>query len=248
MVVNATLADPGQWSKTFILVPSTQENGNFTLNFPVDLAQYVALYNNIQRGTGVAGTVHQLTLEADVDLKAQTGAGVIDKKFSDSIITDLAGGVLIWIGKLQQSDKGTITSISNIQTPAKIIGMQVNSFRVISMVILVIGLVLLAFLFFISAKKVDETDISKQIALETERKYKNLIITVNNLPELGLGETILTVDSLDELIKVAQALMKPINHFVNERTDIYWITDARTRYECLVVGESASVSDRNEGS
>ena len=103
-------------------------------------------------------------------------------------------------------------------------------------------------LFLLPAKKVDEQTISKQKALETEQKYKNLIITVNKLPELGLGESILTVDSLDELIKVAQALMKPINHFVNERTDIYWITDARTRYEYLVVGESPSVTEGNEGS
>jgi hypothetical protein len=247
--VDAILENPGVWSQTFVLVPVTQENGNFTLNFPVDLTQYTNLVNNIQKETGVSTqSSYNLTIEANVQLTGQTSIGPVDQTFSDSIVTALGSGALTWTGKLQQSDKGTITTTTYVQTPAKIIGMQVNSFRVISMVILVIGLVLLAFLFFISAKKVDETDISKQIALETERKYKNLIITVNNLPELGLGETILTVDSLDELIKVAQALMKPINHFVNERTDIYWITDARTRYECLVVGESASVSDTNEGS
>ena len=249
VTVDAILENPGVWSQTFVLVPVTQENGNFTLNFPVDLTQYTNLVNNIQKETGVSTqSSYNLTIEANVQLTGQTSIGPVDQTFSDSIVTALGSGALTWTGKLQQSDKGTITTTTYVQTPAKIIGMQVNSFRVISMVILVIGLVLLAFLFFISAKKVDETDISKQIALETERKYKNLIITVNNLPELGLGETILTVDSLDELIKVAQALMKPINHFVNERTDIYWITDARTRYECLVVGESASVSDRNEGS
>lgn len=131
-------------------------------------------------------------------------------------------------------------------TPAKIWGIQATTFRVISIVILVIGLALLALLFLVPAKKVDETAVSKQKALDTEQKHKNLIITVNKLPELGLGESILTVDSLDELIKVAQALMKPINHFVNEITDIYWITDARTRYEYLVVGESSIISEGNK--
>ena len=112
-------------------------------------------------------------------MKAQTGAGAIDKTFSDSIITDLAGGVLTWTGDLQQSQKGSIASTTNVQTPAKIIGIQVALFRTISIVILVIGLVLLALLFLVPAKKVDERAILKQQALETERKYKNLIISVN---------------------------------------------------------------------
>jgi Family of unknown function (DUF5305) len=248
VVVNATLANPGHWSKTFVLVPSIQENGNFALNFPVDLAQYSALYNNIQRETGVPGTVHQLTLEADVELKAQTGAGSIDKTFSDSIITDLAGGVLTWTGDLQQSQKGSIASTTNVQTAAKIIGIQVALFRAISIVILVIGLVLLALLFLVPAKKVDERAILKQKALETERKYKNLIISVNKLPEQIIAEGILTVDSLDELIKVAQALLKPINHVVDDTHDIYWITDGVTCYQYKVVRESSSGTKGTDGS
>ena len=248
VVVNATLADPGQWSKTFILVPSTQENGNFTLNFPVDLPQYSALYNSIQRESEVPGTVHQFTLEADVDLKAQTSDGTIDRTFSDSIITDLAGGVLTWTGDLQQSQKGSITSTTNVQTPAKIIGIKVTLFRAISIVILVIGLALLAFLFLVRLKPVDEQAILKQRALETERKYKNLIITVNKLPEQVIAEGILTVDSLDELIKVAQALMKPINHVVDDKNDIYWITDGVTCYQYRVVGESSSINKGTDGS
>ena len=246
--IDAIVSNPGKWTKTFVLVPSTIENGNFTLNFPVDLAQYAILFNQIQMETGLSATAYNFTIQANVDLTSQTSTGTINKKFTDSIMTDLTGGTLSWTGDLQQADKGTISSTTNVQSPVKIWRIQATTFRMISIIILVIGLALLAFLFLVPAKKVDEQTISKQKALETEQKYKNLIITVNKLPELGLGESILTVDSLDELIKVAQALMKPINHFVNERTDIYWITDARTRYEYLVVGESPSVTEGNEGS
>jgi hypothetical protein len=243
VVVNATLANPGKWSKTFALVPTTQENGNFALNFPLDLTQYLAVISDVQQETGVSATAYTLTVEADVDLKAQTSAGAIDKIFSDSISTDLTGGVLTWTGDLNQSDKGTITTTSNVQTPAKTWGIQVTPFRVISIVILVIGMVLLAMLFLIPSKLKDQQAISKQKATETERKYKNMIITVNKLPEHLVAESILAVDSLDELIKVAQALLKPINHFVDTNVDIYWITDGTTCYEYQVDGGSPSVDE-----
>jgi hypothetical protein len=57
---------------------------------------------------------------------------------------------------------------------------------------------------------------------------------------IKVAESILTVDSLDELIKVAQDLLKPINHVVADNLDIYWTTDDITRYEYRVDGCSSS--------
>jgi archaeosine-15-forming tRNA-guanine transglycosylase len=59
---------------------------------------------------------------------------------------------------------------------------------------------------------------------------------VNEFPEIKETENVLTVDSLDELIKVGQALMKPVNHAVNNGVDIYWLTEGTTRYEYRVAG------------
>ena len=55
---------------------------------------------------------------------------------------------------------------------------------------------------------------------------------------IKVADSILTVDSLDELIKVAQDLLKPIDHVVADKLDIYWITDGITRYEYRVGGKS----------
>ena len=52
----------------------------------------------------------------------------------------------------------------------------------------------------------------------------------------------------DELIKVAQALLKPINHVVDDTHDIYWITDGVTCYQYQVVRESSSVTKGTDGS
>jgi hypothetical protein len=84
----------------------------------------------------------------------------------------------------------------------------------------------------------DKSILLKKSAQETERKYKNMIITVSESPDLKDKdiENILTVDSLNELIKVGQTLMKPINHAVNNGVDIYWLTEGITRYEYRVAG------------
>ena len=55
---------------------------------------------------------------------------------------------------------------------------------------------------------------------------------------IKVAESVLTVDSLDELIKVAQDLLKPINHIVADNLDIYWTMDDITRYEYRVGSES----------
>jgi len=234
VVVNAILANPGKWSKTFALVPSATKAGNFTLTFPLDIAQYVTFLSNIQQETGVSATAYTLTVEADVHLTAQTGAGPIDKVFSDSISTDLQGGVLTWTGDLSQSDKGSITTTNNVQVPAKILKVKIDTLRVISIFVLCLGLGMILALLLIRVHPADKSALAKNSAQETERKYKNMIIVVNEFPGLKETENVLTVDSLDELIKVGQTLMKPLNHAVNNGVDIYWLTEGTTRYEYRV--------------
>ena len=126
--VDAILENPGLWSQTFVLVPATQENGNFTLSFPVDLDQYNTLLNNIIKETGTTTqSSYNLTIEANVHLTGQTSVGPVDQTFSDSIVTALGSGVLTWTGKLEQSNKGTISTTTSVQTPAKIWGIQATT-------------------------------------------------------------------------------------------------------------------------
>ena len=80
--------------------------------------------NNIQQQTGVSAlTSYNLTLQANVNLTAQTSVGTVKQAFLDSIATNLTIGVLSWTGNLQQSQNGTITSTTKVQTPAKIWGL-----------------------------------------------------------------------------------------------------------------------------
>jgi hypothetical protein len=229
--ITAVLENPEKWSKTFVLVPVTQKSGNFTLNFPVDLQQYLTLINNTQSETGVSASAYNLIIKANVHLQAQTAFGAVDKVFSDNISTNLQSGVLAWTGDLSQSDKGSITTTTNVQVPAKILKVKVDTFRVVSIFVLCLGLGMMAALLLIRVHTGDKSALAKKSAQETERKFSNMIITVVKMPETKAELSILTVDSLDELIKVAQSLFKPINHAIEGPLSLYWVNDGTTRYE-----------------
>jgi len=51
------------------------------------------------------------------------------------------------------------------------------------------------------------------------------------LPEVKPGQTVLSVDSFQELIKLAQGLLKPVHHNAASGIHMYWVNDELTRYQ-----------------
>ncbi len=245
--VDAVLENPEKWSKTLVLVPVTKESGNFTISFPLDLAKYTDICNTIQQETGVTGSSYNLTLNAEVSVKAQTDAGPVEQLFSHSIKTDLKSGILTWDGDLLKSEPGNIETRTNVTTQAKVWGIPVFWARTLSIVVLLIVIIIIVALLVVPGRKTDNKVLIKQYARQTEQKYKNMIIRVNELPRAGIGDNILTVDSLDELVKIAQVLLKPINHTIEENLDVYWLIDASTLYEYRIIASVSPVREAFPG-
>jgi hypothetical protein len=63
------------------------------------------------------------------------------------------------------------------------------------------------------------------------RKYKEIIVEVKEWPQLKSGQSVLTLESLEYLIKVAQGLLKPVHHAAENGAHLYWVNDDSTRYE-----------------
>jgi hypothetical protein len=62
------------------------------------------------------------------------------------------------------------------------------------------------------------------------RKYKEFIVDVKEWPELNSGQNVLTLDSIEYLVKVAQGLLKPVHHASENGTHIFWVNDDSTSY------------------
>ena len=67
-------------------------------------------------------------------------------------------------------------------------------------------------------------------ALRAKRKYKDAIASVQCLPEVKEGETVISMSSLDDLMKTADELLKPVFHQAEPDRHIYCLIDSPSRY------------------
>ena len=122
VTVTATIENPDIWSKTFILVPSTRETGDFRVDFPVDIAYLNELLTAIRDETGTAGEAYNLIIEAFVRVTAQTEFGPIDEAFTQTLSAELGGGTMVWNEELQMTQEGAITTTQIIPNPSRYLG------------------------------------------------------------------------------------------------------------------------------
>ena len=235
--INAVLESPGAWSKTFALVPRTNKTGAFSVTFPLDpddFSYFSDVYKVIEKETGVI-VPRKVTIKADVRTIAQTDSGLIDEEFSQAVSTTLGEDVLDWQGKLVDSKPGTIERIRMAPNPERIVGLSVGAVRIVSA--LVTSIIFLLFLYLLELLYLNFwlqpaiLSPSDEEALRARKKHKDVIADVKELPESGITDTVIKLDSLDGLIKVADNLLKPVLHKSEGDKHIYFVIDGSIMYE-----------------
>ncbi len=235
VVVDAILQAPEKWSKTIELVPRIDKSGDFTVTFPLDLESYSELFNSIQRETGVSATARNLTIRAEVHTLADTDSGPIDANFTPSISADLAGDTLVWSGNLTQSLQGSIKSTRVVHQAEKYLRVSVSRARILLPIVAGVILVLFVFaLLWYFWRRPGELTAGEKEAQQVQKKYKNIIVEIKELPEVKPGDTVVRLNSLDDLVRTGEGLLKPVLHIVEGRRHIYCVFDASTRYEYQV--------------
>jgi hypothetical protein len=104
-------------------------------------------------------------------------------------------------------------------------------FRIVSLV----GLVLVAFaLLFVlrNSRHAQAVAISsmEEEALRAKRKHKGVIVDVAELPPAGVGEVVIPIGSVDELVTIADALLKPVLYHAGADKHTYCVIDGGMRY------------------
>jgi hypothetical protein len=232
--VVAILENPDRWTKTYVLLPDTLMSGDFQTTFPLDIQQYLNVFDSVQQETGVSAIMQNLTIQATVNLQAQTGAGPIEKTFSQTLRANLRDGILTWNDSLTKTEPGSIMVDKMVVKQAPMLGMTVFWWRIISVLLAIAGLLLFGYYlqtFMVQKRKISKQDLEIQKLIQ---KYKGMVVEVSDWPELQPGRTILPMNSLHELIKVSQGLLKPVNHKSEGRKHIFWINDELNRYEFLL--------------
>lgn len=237
--VIATLSNPDNWSKDIELIPQLIETGPFTVTYPIDTGQLLELAKVIEEQIGIQSSAYNFTIQATVHTIAPTDYGIIDELLTQRMTGILQATKLTWANepplsqKLYGSLQGTVTVPIDRETS-----------RIAWSIAL--GIVFLLSVYvgwnYAQAKPLPLTSAEKE-AKQAAKKHQDLVVEVGNLPEfedmiLSLTSPkglIVSVNSLDELIKIAENLLKPVLHITEAEKHIYCVLDGLTRYEYVAL-------------
>ncbi len=241
VTITATIDNPDFWSKTFVLVPSTRQADSLQVDFPLDIVYLNELLNTIRTETGTGGEAYSLIIEAFVHVTAQTDYGPIDETFTQTLSTELGGGTLIWNEELQKTQEGAITTTRIIPNPNRYLGLSADGLKTTS---LILGLIFLAIfitsLVFYNQTKPTELPLFEKEALSVGKKYADRIAQASSQTPAA-GEKIISLDSIEDLVKVADELGKPIMHqppTTSEKQHTYYIIDGASQYQYIIATRS----------
>ena len=222
------------WSKKFPLL-HTKNSGDFNVSFPLDVVGYLGLFETIRKETGASGESNNIIITAEVHTIAETPSGVIDETFTQAIKGDIQGSLLVWDKELTKTQPGSITTSQII--PNKYLGLSVNVAR--NLFTALVGIFCLSLLFsvgwYLKFKPAGLPQIEKE-AFQVRKKYGERMVEAASQTPMP-GEKTISLGSMEDLIKVADELGKPIIHQpprTSERRHAYYVFDGTTRYQYVL--------------
>ena len=223
--VTAVLRYPEMWSKSFTLVPKTSYTRPFMVDFPVDIEAFQTFTENLRTELGLGAASYDLAIQVTVHTTGNTTSGRIDEDFTHSLQGQLGMTTFTLAGSLAKQQPGAI--VENRMVPVA----NTWVFRALSLAGLV--LVVFALLFVLrNSRQAQAVAISsmEEEALRAKRKHKGVIVDVSELPPAGAGEAVIPIGSVDELVNIADALLKPVLHHAGADKHTYCVVDGGVRY------------------
>jgi len=222
--VTAVVGNPEGRQETFVLVPKSQQTGDFSITFSLDVPLFYAVIKSIEEETGTSSRA--LTVTADVHTMAQSEFGPIDETFSQSLIVNLASDEVLWPEATTETKEGSIEETLVVSNPTA------GTAKMGSLGAL--GMMSMALLFAVWRYWEFKTKWISRIeadALLVSSKHQDLVVDVEKLPDIRKNEMVVELASLGELIKGADGLLKPVLRLAEPERHIYCVIDGTTRYQ-----------------
>lgn len=235
--ITGTVGEVGGWHKAFTLVPESQETGDFSVNFPLYVPFFYAVIESVEEDTGATVSSHELIITANVHTLAQSEFGPVDETFNQNLTVILRPDEVVWPEVEPATKSGTIDETLIVPNPTAGIARRLS--------LGVLGMMAVALLYTVwrywESKRRRISRIEAD-ALQVTDKYRNLVVDVKKLPTpVWNGEVTVEIGSLDELIKTADSLLKPILRLAEAERHIYCVIDGVTRYRYVSLsGEPAA--------
>jgi hypothetical protein len=224
--VTAILGEVGGQQETFVLVPKSQKRDNFSIAFPLDVPFLYALIKSIEKETGTFVPSHDLLITAEVHTVAQSDFGPIDETLTRSLTVKLEQDQVVWPEAASETKSGSIEKTLTVPNPAAGIA-KIGSLGAL-------GMTMIIFLYTLWSYWEYRRRLISQLeadALQVKSKHQDLVVDVEKLPETKDEETMIELGSLDELVKVAEALLKPVLRLAEPERHLYCVIDGMARYQ-----------------
>ncbi|HUW44671.1 MAG TPA: DUF5305 family protein [Dehalococcoidia bacterium] len=223
--VSATIENPGKWSKSLVLMPKTTRQGSFTIPFSMDIEYLTGVIDAIGQETGVPGTSYSITLKASVHTVAQTDVVTINEAFTQTLGATLEENTLTFDEELSGSQSGTIDGAA---TPG---ASEEGRSRAPWIICLVVALLVLGYFGWSQTRlRLVPVSAGEAEAARARKKYRQMMVDVEELPGVKPTETVIPLNTLDDLVRIADDLVKPVLHQAETGKHTYCIIDSGVRY------------------
>lgn len=238
--IDAVLEASKLWSRRFPLL-QTKESGSFEVSLPLDLDYYLEALETIRAETGASAESYSLAIIANVHATAMTDYGPINEVFSQTLSTELGSGTLEWQEDFQKAQPGSIQETRTLPNTNRYSGLSVGGVRVLSSALSGFFFLFsaLAVVVYVRYRPPGPSSVDKEVE-RINKKYATRMSFATGRTKLE-GERQVSLGSMEDLVKIADELGRPIIHQAPARpqeTHTYYILDGLTRYRYLISPDS----------
>jgi hypothetical protein len=223
--ITAIIENPEKWSKSLVVVPKTNKVGSFTISFPINIQYFTMVINAIEEEIGVHGSSYNIVIKANVNTVARTDLGTVSEVYTQALSVNLGGNTLAFGKELSSSKSG---SIGEAATPG---ASEEGGSRAPWIIGLVIALLALGYFSWCQTQlRLAPVIAGEAEAARARKKYRQMMVDVEELPGVKPTETVIPLNSLDDLVRIADDLVKPVLHQVEKGRHTYCVIDGGVRY------------------
>jgi len=222
------------WTKIYTVksIEQVQDTGRrleFSVPFTLDYSTYEGIYEAINSETGVTAANPTLIYQCKIFGNAKIKGDTIQLDYTPSISLPLNG-------KTIEITKG----IANSQAFSDIDRSQVQNMDVVNEKNYWTNITIAIFILLIIIILITRPDTEAYTEFDLEvrkikKKYGEWIVEVNKMPKRPIGAEIITLRTMDDIIKTSEELGKPIIHYRSEsdNTHIFYVLDDSVHYQYL---------------
>ncbi|MDP3063400.1 MAG: DUF5305 family protein [Chloroflexota bacterium] len=211
---------------TFTLAPRTSKDANFSTTFPLDIGLYYAAIEAAERQRpGSSPSVYTFRVRAEVATQGRSAYGPVSQRFTQELVVKLEKDNVVVPDARPSVKPGSIGGKAPAPNPraalARMGSLGLLGLAVAGLLGAVVGVRM------VRMRRVSPAEVEVR---RIRRKHRDIFVDVEALPPVRPDEKVVWMHSVEELVKAADALLKPVLHEAGPERHTYCVSDGATRY------------------